>query len=477
MCPNALIPYPAHLPETCDHRVVQYRLALIPSSEKMGLLKADFIHQMEEGLSRRMPEDGKHVLMLPTYVTRLPDGFESGDCYAIDMGGTNFRVMYVRLSKQKCVVETMDMHEVALPQALMKGRGEELFDFLAVELKAFITSHAASSSGTSAAAAAPVPVVGFCFSFPAEQVSLTEGKLLGWSKGFTASGCVGNDPVDMLSQALQRAGMHVHIAALLNDTVGVLVAQRYLDPDTLIGVIIGTGSNACYVEDVGRVTKWAYQPGAGTAGSDPSTSTCINIEWGGFSSASLPRCGEDEAEDAEVHAGKHHFEKLVSGMFMGSVAGRILATVAGESAFFHPTFRAWLAKAGSLTTAHLAAIVDGEPVASVLAGSVGCSMTAREEETVQQVCRLVARRSATLVAVAIDGILTHNGWHARPVRATIAVDGGVYKKFRRYREMLGEAFADLQGDKAAELCPLLNFTLSTDGSGLGAAVLAAAAAK
>lgn len=39
----------------------------------------------------------------------------------------------------------MDMHEVALPQALMKGRGEELFDFLAVELKAFITSHAASS--------------------------------------------------------------------------------------------------------------------------------------------------------------------------------------------------------------------------------------------------------------------------------------------------------------------------------------------
>lgn len=46
MCPNALIPYPAHLPETCDHRVVQYRLALIPSSEKMGLLKADFIHQV-----------------------------------------------------------------------------------------------------------------------------------------------------------------------------------------------------------------------------------------------------------------------------------------------------------------------------------------------------------------------------------------------------------------------------------------------
>lgn len=86
----------------------------------------------------------------------------------------------------------------------------------------------------------------------------------------------------------------------------------------------------------------------------------------------------------QTPAGKHHFEKLVSGMFMGSVAGRILSTIAGKGAFFHPTFKAWLARTGSLPTANLAAIVDGEgSVASVLVGSVGCGMTAREEETVR----------------------------------------------------------------------------------------------
>jgi hexokinase len=40
------------------------------------------------------------------------------------------------------------------------------------------------------------------------------------------------------------------VSALLNDTVGVMAAGRYYDPATEIGMIIGTGTNACYVEKV-----------------------------------------------------------------------------------------------------------------------------------------------------------------------------------------------------------------------------------
>lgn len=31
-------------------------------------------------------------MMLPSYVDVLPSGRERGDCYAIDLGGTNLRV-------------------------------------------------------------------------------------------------------------------------------------------------------------------------------------------------------------------------------------------------------------------------------------------------------------------------------------------------------------------------------------------------
>lgn len=39
--------------------------------------------------------------------------------------------------------------------------------------------------------------------------------------------------------------MPCRIAAILNDTVGVLSASCYNDQDTEMGVILGTGTNAC----------------------------------------------------------------------------------------------------------------------------------------------------------------------------------------------------------------------------------------
>lgn len=44
--------------------------------------------------------------------------------------------------------------------------------------------------------------------------------------------------------------------ALVNDTVGTLMACAYEDQNTRIGLILGTGSNACYVEDLDLVKTW-----------------------------------------------------------------------------------------------------------------------------------------------------------------------------------------------------------------------------
>ena len=44
--------------------------------------------------------------------------------------------------------------------------------------------------------------------------------------------------------------LRITVAAILNDTTGCLVAAAYKRPDTAIGVIIGTGTNASYVEDI-----------------------------------------------------------------------------------------------------------------------------------------------------------------------------------------------------------------------------------
>jgi hexokinase len=40
------------------------------------------------------------------------------------------------------------------------------------------------------------------------------------------------------------------VLALINDSVGVLTASCYMDTATEMGVILGTGTNACIVDKV-----------------------------------------------------------------------------------------------------------------------------------------------------------------------------------------------------------------------------------
>ena len=50
--------------------------------------------------------------------------------------------------------------------------------------------------------------------------------------------------------------MNIEVIAVVNDTVGTLMAHAYEDPETHVGVIIGTGTNAAYVEKADNVPKW-----------------------------------------------------------------------------------------------------------------------------------------------------------------------------------------------------------------------------
>ena len=61
--------------------------------------------------------------------------------------------------------------------------------------------------------------------------------------------------------------VHNFIYALkqVNDTVGTLALGHYHDPDTIAAVIIGTGTNACYLERTdaiircqGVLTTWRH---------------------------------------------------------------------------------------------------------------------------------------------------------------------------------------------------------------------------
>merc|ERR1711881_588990 len=100
---------------------------------------------------------------------------------------------------------------------------------------------------------------------------------------------VGKDVCALLQKELDALHLPIRVAALVNDTVGTLMARSYTSPGktgTLLGAIFGTGTNGAYVERLDRCSKLINNSEA-TGTYDTSTGEMIvNTEWGSFDNSS-----------------------------------------------------------------------------------------------------------------------------------------------------------------------------------------------
>ena len=149
----------------------------------------------------------------------------------------------------------------------MTGTGEALFDHIAKCMSDFINRMGFADRNIAC---------GFTFSFPCEQYAINSASLITWTKGFSATGVEGKDVVALLTEAVARRGdITVEIVAVVNDTVGTLMSCAFENHACQIGLIAGTGSNACYMEKQSNITKLdGLQEADGKM--------CINMEWGAF---------------------------------------------------------------------------------------------------------------------------------------------------------------------------------------------------
>ena len=204
--------------------------------------------------------------MLPSFVTHLPDGTEKGTFIALDLGGTNFRVLLIEMQPGTDEAILMDSQIYRIPNEVMKGTGDSLFDHIATCMSDFITRMGLAHKKVSC---------GFTFSFPCAQHSIKSATLISWTKGFCASGVEGKDVVTLLEEAIERRGdIKCEIVAIVNDTVGTLMSCAFDDHSCQIGLIAGTGSNACYMEKQSNILKLDHI--------DHDGKMCINMEWGAF---------------------------------------------------------------------------------------------------------------------------------------------------------------------------------------------------
>ena len=151
---------------------------------------------MDHGLSADPSVRAQSPLkMVPTFVRKIPDGSETGDFLALDLGGTNFRVLLVQIYHGEVHIES-DIFP--LDQDLMTSDAVTLFDYIADCIEIFVRKRGIQNK---------ILPLGFTFSFPVNQLSLTSGLLIHWTKGFTAKNVEGEDVVKLMNEALQRKGV------------------------------------------------------------------------------------------------------------------------------------------------------------------------------------------------------------------------------------------------------------------------------
>ncbi|XP_045467648.1 hexokinase type 2 isoform X1 [Harmonia axyridis] len=431
---------------------------LILDDDTLREIQRRFLDNINRGL-RKDTHDEAIIKCFVTYVQNLPSGEESGKFLALDLGGTNFRVLLIELSKNHFEMKSKIF---AIPQHIMLGSGERLFDHIADCLYKFTKEENIVNE---------VLPLGFTFSFPLVQKSLTTGILKRWTKGFNCSNVVGQDVVQLLLDAIERRGdIKISVMAILNDSTGTLMSCAWLNRNCRIGLIVGTGSNACYVEKQKNAELFDGEDlGSGNV--------LINTEWGAFGDDGaldfVRTCYDEEIDRHSVNPGKQLHEKMISGMYMGELARLALEKLTKEGLLFSGKGSDALFTRGSFYTKYVSEIESDRPgtysnCIEILEELGLKHATEQDYINVRFICECVSRRAAHLVSAAVAGLLNKMG----EKKVTIGIDGSVYRYHPHFHNLMMEKIGNL-----TEPGIVYDLMLSEDGSGRGAALVAAVACR
>ncbi|KAI9645514.1 hexokinase [Ciborinia camelliae] len=458
----------AEVPKNYLEQIKELERKFTVDTAKLKQITEHFVSELTKGLT----VEGGSIPMNPTWCMSFPDGYETGTFLALDMGGTNLRVCEIILTDEKSEFDIMQS-KYRMPEELKTGSAEELWEYIADCLQQFIESHHHGEKLEKLN-------LGFTFSYPATQNYIDEGILQRWTKGFDIEGVEGENIVPMFEAALAKRGVPIKLTALINDTTGTLIASAYTDTSMKIGCIFGTGCNAAYMEDCGSIPKLAH------LNLPPDTPMAINCEWGAFDNEHkvLPRTPYDIIIDKDSpRPGQQAFEKMIAGLYLGELFRLVLVDLHDNKDIhmFEKQDIEKLRKAYTLDSSFLSAVEEDpfenlSETADLFQNKLSISATVPELELIRRLAELIGTRAARLSACGVAAIAKKKGYETCHVGA----DGSVFNKYPHFKARGAAALREIldwPAKKSAKEHDPIEILAAEDGSGVGAALIAALTLK
>ncbi|KAI8092054.1 hypothetical protein BDF21DRAFT_490699 [Thamnidium elegans] len=452
--------------------------AIFQTLEKEFLLSKQQLEPIVNGFNQeyktglKTPSKGL-ATMIPSFVTKMPTGNETGSFLSLDLGGTNLRVAAVELKG----AGKASVHELKRrPSVELKtGEGSVFFDWIADAINELITVEAKHLFSEAQVQGKEALSLGVCWSFPVDQTGVDRGTILRMGKGFTLQNTEGNDLADMFHDAFSRKGLNVKVTAILNDTVGTLVAHGYTNPACRIGLIFATGINAAYPEKIQNITKLDQS----IRDKYPvNTEMLINTEIDIFGTdAYLPLNKYDIELDLSHNQPKFQlYEKMLSGAYMGELTRLAAMDFIKADVLFEGQVPEGFGEAWSFPTMYMSTLEnDDDPKRAKsleVLSNFNCvnTPTVSDIAILTRICRIVSTRSASLAAVSIISLLDQQALlDNKDNEIVVGINGSTYEFYPHMDLRVRRALDEWYGK---EISARINLEVASEGGSVGGALIA-----
>ncbi|KAK5078440.1 hexokinase [Lithohypha guttulata] len=456
----------ADVPQDILSEIASLERLFTVDTEKLKEITEQFIDELHQGLKGE-----GNIPMNPTWVMNFPDGEETGSFLALDMGGTNLRVCEITLTDEKGEFDIVQS-KYRMPEELKHGTAEELWDYTADCIEQFIEYHHEDERDN----LDTIPL-GFTFSYPATQEHIDNGVLQRWTKGWAVEGVEGEDVVPQLEKALKERNLPVTVAALINDTTGTLIASAYTDQSMRIGCIFGTGHNGAYLETCGNIPKLKHM------NLPDDMHMVINCEYGAFNSKGqhpvLPKTQYDVMiDETSPRPGQQAYEKMTSGLYLGEIFRLAMLDLHDNKKILLADQDLKAFRTPFCLDASFLSFIEEDPFENLsetqdmLNDKYGIKAARPELELLRRLAELIGTRSARLCACGIAAICKMKGFDSCHVGA----DGSVFNKYPHFKQRNAKALREILDWQKGKKDPVV-VSSSEDGSGVGAALIAALTVK
>lgn len=386
-------------------------------------LEADyknFILEMEKGLNNF----NETLKMIPTYLTIKTDFQKNESIIAIDAGGTNLRTAVVSFNNNN-VPEISHFENHSMPGANNEITKDEFFDKIAEYLLPIINLS---------------NKIAFCFSYPVNMEINGDGRLIRFTKEIKIKGMENELICEGVKNSLLKFGVKEEKKfILLNDTVSTMLAgtifgkQKY---SSYIGLILATGVNTCYAEDIKNIKKIK---------TNSDGSMIINMESGGYNSISMGKFDKILDSNTE-NFNQQFYEKMVSGAYLGKLTGYVINGAVEEN-LFSEYFQNNFIKIdiNSISIKEISEFCK-QPFSSERLSL--CCENDIDRAILYHIIDLMFERAAKLVTLCLSSILIKINKGTNPVLPVcISADGSVFNKCTLLRNKIDYYMKQFTNDR------------------------------